>query len=250
MKIVVYTCITDGYDEVLEPAVRPVDVDFVCFTDRLLDRESAWTFRPLPRQTRDPAADNRFAKMFPHKLFPDHDVSIYIDGNIRVVGDVRSLVDSERANGDIHLYEHPFRTCAYKEAEACGEIGHDWWWRIDRQMDSYRHEGFPSDGGLFEANVIIRRHNSPAVQKVMDLWWCTYSEGVRRDQLSLPYVAWKLNVPIISMGRSDQRFDHKYFSLVVLHKKSLPPLTRIRRRINRMVYRARKAFGNAHAITD
>ncbi|MBU1260688.1 MAG: hypothetical protein KJ757_02245 [Planctomycetes bacterium] len=69
------------------------------------------------------------------------------------------------------------------------------------------------NNGLYEAGVILRR-NTDRVSKIMEYWWLEYSQGAKRDQLSLPYVLWKLGVSISSMGKSTPMFIHRYLRFV------------------------------------
>jgi hypothetical protein len=236
--LLVYTCVTGGYDALPVPAVQPPGIEFVCLTDGTLEVPSPWQARPLPRLPGlSPPLLNRYAKMHPHVLFPDHAVSLYVDGNIQVVSDPTAFADAALAGHDMALYRHPFRDCAYDEARACADIGHDWVWRLQRQMSRYRRAGFPAHHGLFEAGVIARRHAATAVQALMSAWWNEYRLGVHRDQLSLPYLAWRDDVLIRDLGPSDPRFGRTVFSLGPPHRVELPPAARRRGRVNRFLQR-------------
>nr|MBO8919105.1 hypothetical protein [Proteus mirabilis] len=41
---------------------------------------------------------------------------------------------------------------------------------IENQLNYYHHIGFPKNYGLFENNVIVRKH-TPAIIKMMHEWW-------------------------------------------------------------------------------
>jgi len=135
--------------------------------------------------------------------------------------------------GDIFLYDHYERNCIYSEAAACAHCSLDWIWTIARQMRQYSREGYPVNNGLYESGVILRR-NTDRVSKIMEYWWLEYSQGAKRDQLSLIYVCWKLGFPISSMGRSDPRFTHRYLRFVN-HPQRRGLLFLIRTCINRSV---------------
>ena len=118
-------------------------------------------------------------KLFPHEFLPEYELTIYVDGNIELVGDLYAFAQwVQCAPEDVLVYEHPFRRSIFDEAAACAHTGHDWWWRIDRQMAAYRARGLPANAGLFEAGVIVRR-NTPAMRTAMQRWWEEYSSGVR-----------------------------------------------------------------------
>ena len=57
--------------------------------------------------------------------------------------------------------------------------------------NNYKSLGFPEHYGLYEANVIIRKHNNKSVIDLMEYWWSEILNNSHRDQLSLNYVIWK-----------------------------------------------------------
>lgn len=233
MNIIVYTCIVDGYDDLLEPVCVDTDIDYYCVSERPVHPGSLWRHIPISTCYSDPAATNRYVKMHPHEFFPDADLSIYVDGNIRIVSSPVALVQKAMSQASIALYQHFSRNCVYDEAAECSAVGHDWLWRVNAQMERYRQDGFNAGSGLFEGNVIIRRHNQPQIIQLMDLWWAEYLGGVKRDQLSLPYLLWKTATPVYNLGVSDQRCGRTVFSLDSIHRRQ-PFATKVRGIINRI----------------
>jgi hypothetical protein len=47
---------------------------------------------------------------------------------------------------------------------------------------------------LVTENCIIVRKNDIITQGINELWWQEYSTGSCRDQVSMPYVLWRLGV--------------------------------------------------------
>jgi hypothetical protein len=171
--------------------------------------------------------------MCPHLVLPGYDISVYVDGNIEIMGGLRALVLRALATSDIGLYEHPFRNCVYQEALECLTIGHDWVWNIERQINIFQKRGYPEHNGLFECGVLIRRHSSERLREAMLAWWDCYRTGINRDQLYLPFVLWKLGIKFTPLGKSDFRFKRENFSLSGHRRNGASFLTRIRGRINR-----------------
>lgn len=233
-RIVLYTCIIGGYDDLLEPSFIDPSLEFVCISDRPPPQGSVWRYVPVKTYFGDKAAINRYVKMHPHDYFHDADISIYIDGNIRIVSSPAALAQDAMSHAPIALYQHFSRNCIYAEAEECAAVGHAWFWRIYAQMNRYRRDRYLAGNGLYEGNIIIRQHNRPEIIRLMDLWWAEYHHGVRRDQLSLPYLIWKTSTVVQNLGVSDQRYGRAVFSLDSIHGgHSL--LTRIRGMINRRI---------------
>jgi Protein of unknown function (DUF616) len=232
-RIVIYTCVTALYDD-LKP-LRHIEpgVDYICFSDRPAMIIDGWTVEPVPAAWGTRAHANRYAKMHPHVLFPSHQISVYIDGNIEIVAPIGKAIDEALSQGPIALYDHPFRTSVFEEAAECAAIGFSWWWQIAKQMERYRQSGYRSDGQLFECNILFRRHMDHEVINLMERWWYEYRTGVKRDQLSLPFLAWRFGVNVRGLGPSDARNSHQFFNLKPTHSRSPSWARRLRGRINR-----------------
>ena len=218
-RIVVYTCITGGYDEIKQPRSVEGAIEYVCFTDQPPSQPGAWHIRSLPRDFSNDAVNSRFVKMHPHVLFPEHEFSIYIDGTMEILGDLLPLAQSVMAASSFAAYQHSFRSCTYAEAAECAALGYDWPWRIGAQMTRYREQGFPENAGLFEANILFRSHHDARVKRLMEEWWHEYRGGVRRDQLSLVFAAWQHGLQIHNLGVSDPRVTQRHFRIQLSHKR-------------------------------
>ncbi len=214
IQLVVYTAVVGDYDDLLPPPQShesDAAISYVCLTDRTDGPVPGWTYRELPRAELSAQSRNRWAKFHPHLLFPDHNASIYIDGNIEVVHDPMPLAIELLPQSSIGLYDHPVRTCPFEEASECARIGFDWSPVIREQMQRYALDGFPRDHGLFEGNIIVRAHHDTPVIRAMERWWDEWDKGVKRDQLSLMYVLWKEGLAPLSLGKHDARFINRYF---------------------------------------
>jgi hypothetical protein len=237
-RVAVYTCITGGYDPIRAPERSEPGVDYWCFTDAP-NVPAPWRRQAIPIAGLDSLDQNRYVKMHPHRIeaLAGYDLTVYVDGSITIVGDIMELIHAvEAREEELFAYDHWERRCAYEEGLVCAIGGRDWIWRIDRQLARYRAEGFPAQYGLFEGGVLVRRR-SPRLAPAMERWWAEYRAGVRRDQLSLTYVAWKEGIRIGSLGRSDPRFGHRIFSFEdhAIGRRYMPAL---RRRINWLLSRA------------
>ena len=125
-KKVVYTAIFGSYDNLLEPKFIPEGWDFVCFTDTDL-KSDVWKVVKVPAVYSDPTRNARRYKLLPHKWFPDYDVSIWIDGNFGVQGDINKAIDLYLANNNMAIFDHTkvwdSRDCIYQEAQAIFYLG-------------------------------------------------------------------------------------------------------------------------------
>jgi len=188
-RTVVYTALLGDRDSVIDPPQSFPKCEYICYTDRKTQL-NIWSICSV-RQTLDsPRRDSRMYKLLPHRFLPPHDVSIWVDANIRPAADPETLVAGYLKGHDIVSFHHPARTCAYHEAAICTKNQTDPVEVIERQIESYRSQGYPEDNGLAAAGVLIRR-NTERVKEFNELWWHEVANSSVRDQISFNYAIWK-----------------------------------------------------------
>ncbi|MDW2092046.1 DUF616 domain-containing protein [Vibrio sp. 1865] len=216
----IYTVIFGDYDSLAEVGYVNPDSDYICITDNRDLTSKTWDVRYVNTDTdtdndNDKARLNRLYKFFPMEFF-DYESSLYIDGNISITGDVSLLFDECLNKQDISISKHPFRTCLYEEAEVCVRTGKASKNDVSLQIEKYQSEGFPKGYGLFENNVIFRKHTE-AIETLMKDWHLEFSNHSKRDQLSLCYCLWKNNIKC-NPFHYGPRYTNQYFDFR-LHKK-------------------------------
>lgn len=163
----------------------------------------------------------RIFKILPHLMFPDADVTVWIDGNIYIKPeiDVEAMVNEFLGDNDIVLFKHPGRDCIFQEADACnrlytGEVAKEVARDIESQMLYYKD--FPKHFGLWETGVLIRRNNKK-MARFNEKWWSHISMFSNRDQLSFPVVV--KESPNIKLGIiPGSIYTHPYLRYVA-HKR-------------------------------
>lgn len=196
MKKVVYTCITGQYDILTDPLFINKEFDYVCFTDQPFYSE-VWQIRPIPEELNglSQVKRQRIVKICPHRYLPEYDLSIWVDGNIIIKGDMEDLIGRLRWNkSPITIPQHPIRRCIYDEANACIQLGKDSPENVLKQVKEYKEEGFPANYGMVQSAVIFRKHNDPNCIKLMEVWANELQFKSHRDQLSFNYAVWKTKV--------------------------------------------------------
>ncbi len=208
-RTVVYTCTDLAYDQVFSPVAATPGVDYVLFSDRRPRFVRGWQWRPKPQAVAGlgSAMANRRLKFFPGEVFPEADLSIYLDANILVLGDLGPLIAEFLASGaEIGLFVHGERRDVASELAFCAEVGkvspeeHQ---KGEAQLAGYRARGCPDDARLTENGIILRRHDGPRLGRAMALWWDELNAHTRRDQLSLPFV-------LHETGIATKLFDWNY----------------------------------------
>lgn len=199
-RIAVYTCIIGRYDGLLEPAFVPNNCDYYAVTDFEIPEGSRWKRIPADRfgdllEGMSPVMRNRYFKMHPHVLFPDYRYSIYLDGNLRICTDMTEFLNRLSPYG-ISCFRHSLRNDVYQEAEACSRTGKGDPAEIAEHVAHLRAEGMPEGYGLALCSVLVRDHEAPGYEAMMDLWWNEFCSHSKRDQISFPYVMYKSGIPM------------------------------------------------------
>ena len=210
-RIAVYTVLFGAYDRIREPLLHPGNIDYYLITDQEQPAESAWRrldASRIPGAFReDPILANRWCKMHPHLLFPDHEYSIYVDANIWVFSDLTPLA----AGLDRYpaaMFRHKHRRCVYEEVQACLALKKDTRAALSAHRALLCEHGVPEQWGLLEASLIARKHFDPRCIVLMEAWWEAFLKNSRRDQISLIDVLWLSGIEparIGTMGDNLQR---------------------------------------------
>ncbi|MCE4050847.1 glycosyltransferase domain-containing protein [Bacillus sp. Au-Bac7] len=211
-RVVIYTAITKGDDELKEPAIKSNQCDYICFTDDPALISSTWQIRPLPPSDLDIERQCRQVKIMPHFFLPEYEFSIWVDGSMEITGDIDELIEQYFLLGDRPLYtfKHPLRDCIYEEANECIKQGCDNEEIIRDQLAKYKEEYYPKHNGLIESSVILRKTHSPDVMQLMEQWWKLVKNFSRADQLSFNYAAWVSGF-FYGYLQGDSRGNSKYF---------------------------------------
>lgn len=235
-KICVFTCIYGNYDTLIPVSAglkRNANCDFVCFTDSHSLRSKTWRIvRYCPYESKEFQQAFSLFKRPVHanmvntilcrsdlRLNPtlkQYDVCVYMDANIKIINSNLIFELLSRANPSdlLVLSKHPSQRNAYQEAELCSNPPKLVKYRslckyqntdLKGQIQKYRVDQFPEDYPLFWNGFII--YLCPHARD-MDMFYDLYTKEMinycrdinrrfhAQGQVSLPYVLWKLRVPV------------------------------------------------------
>lgn len=194
-KIAVYTVIAGDYDYLKDPEYVMENCDYICFTDQAELKSDIWQIRRMDSDARNSDARlSRRYKILAHEYLSEYEWSIYVDGNVRIIGNLWEYVCSESKGAPLLCLKHPYRNNVYEEAEECISLHKEDPQIIRKQMERYRAEGYMGENGLITANILVRNHMHEDVIRLMELWWKELKQGAGRDQLSFNYACWKLGM--------------------------------------------------------
>lgn len=225
IKKVIYTCITGEYDDACAHVYVDDTWQYVMFTDNQyllsMDKYTHWTIRPLQYNESTNVKNARWHKINADLLFPEYDISLWIDGNIVIMRPefFERLEKFIRRGDKICIPPHPERRCIFDEAEKIKELKIDNKNTVNQEMRRLKFSGYPRGNGLNETCVMLRRHNDTQIKRVQRKWWRMVRDYSKRDQLSYNWAAWKCGVQTTPMF--DTPGEHRQCDeLLFVHKRS------------------------------
>ncbi|GJY29163.1 uracil-DNA glycosylase [Tanacetum coccineum] len=219
-KSVVSTCAFGGGDDLYQPiGMTDASLEKVCYVafwdeitlatqqeqghivdeDDFIGKWRIVTVRNLP--FRDQRLNGKIPKMLPHRLFPNARYSIWVDSKSQFRRDPMGVFEALlwRSKSMLAISEHGARSSVYDEAKAVVKKNKATPQEVEVQITQYHHDGLPEEKrfngkkALNEASVIVREHN-PVTNLFACLWFNEVVRFTSRDQLSFPYVLWRLKV--------------------------------------------------------
>ena len=196
-KYVIYTAMVGGYDEIMQPQVVDDRFDYILFSNDIKeDRVGVWQVRPIAYTNPDNTRICRYVKTHPEELLPGYDASVWMDSNIRIMTSAvyERIVELYESGSVIASMNHPLRDCIYDEAFEVMYIRYEREKVVVDWCHKLRKENYPKHNGLYETNVMFRKHNTSLISETNVMWWDCIEKYSKRDQLSFNYVLWKLGV--------------------------------------------------------
>jgi Protein of unknown function (DUF616) len=192
-ELIVYTSIIGDYDRLLEQEKWDATIRYVCITDQMPTKRNGWDIRLVERSTATARVQQRSYKILSHRMFPEADVTLYIDGNFQLLTNPRELAAYYLKHADLALFRHPERNSVFAELEACADLGKDDPRNLSRVATRYRTRGLPEIGFLYSGGFILRRHTAPIVV-FNEAWYEELLQSTPRDQPSLGYTLWRFGL--------------------------------------------------------
>lgn len=189
-KKLLYTVMTGSYDRLNEiPEMLP-NWDYVCYTDNPRLASKTWRVELLENELGlDPIRLSRHFKINNHLIDQGYDLSVYLDANIRIRGDLDSFLDRALPpDRPFAILHHPFLGSLAEEVAKCVAVGKENEEILQKQYDHYtRKEGFTDPFPHINARMMIRRSGNREVRRLMETWFAQLLTWSRRDQVAFNY---------------------------------------------------------------
>ncbi|KAK3165441.1 hypothetical protein QOZ80_1AG0033240 [Eleusine coracana subsp. coracana] len=219
-KVVVLTCAFGGGDDLYQPiGMVNSSIGRVCYVafwdevtlstqeaegkvigdDGMIGRWRIIVVKGLPFV--DQRLNGKIPKMLTHRLFPKARYSIWVDSKYQFRRDPIGVLEALlwRTNSTFAISEHGARSNIYEEGKAIVHKHKATPEEVEVQLNQYRQDGMPGEKrlhglkALAEASIIVRELN-PATNHFICTWFNEVVRFTSRDQLSFPYVLWRLNM--------------------------------------------------------
>ena len=193
-RVAVYTAIFGTHDA-LKSQPDLEGVDLVCFTDDPSLRSDRWRVEVRPPRYGHPRMSAKWFKLNPHVELEAYRYTVWIDASLQLTTEtfakeVLSFLDGK----GLALFRHPDRDNIVDEAAVSATMLKYQGERVHEQVEHYRRKGFRSQNGLFAGGVLVRDNASRAIRRLNRTWMREILRWSSQDQLSLPYVLWKLDI--------------------------------------------------------
>jgi len=110
--MIIYTCITNGYDEIPNNNYYDPDVQYICFTDGTVEKKGPWEFRDIPFDHECPLRRALYPKIMQHKIFPIGSEVVWVDG---CYVHTKEFVDFSKTAFPRTYMDHPKKFTYYEE---------------------------------------------------------------------------------------------------------------------------------------
>ncbi len=194
-RVAIYTAVFGGYDAPLPQPACP-GVDYICFTDAPgADTPANWRIEPRRPRYQHPRMSAKLFKMRPDVELRSYRYTIWIDGNLQITTDTfaAQLLDVLNPSG-LALFRHPDRNKVVDEVAASAPIRKYGGLPLAEQVKHYERRGYPDTNGLYACGVLVRDGAVPRIRRLNRNWMRENERWTYQDQLSLPYLLWKLRM--------------------------------------------------------
>lgn len=207
MKIAVITAIFGDMEKPKLFCPQSVECDRIVITEQNT---------PFPLPNLPPRLQAKYFKLQPHRVWPNYDVFVWIDGNIEVTSPDFVKVMTENLSGISIQKHHERQTIGEEIAHILASDNLYVTTRYGKQplkdeYEFYLREGMPESAPLYSCNVFSWRSSSE-IDEFFNDWWDLVLRWSWFDQSAFSYLAWFCwgSISPIDLG---QMFDNPYFIL-------------------------------------
>ena len=196
-KVIVYSCLIGDYDQV-STFKKQKGYDYILFTDQII-KDTNWTVLPIPDEVLklnvSDIKKQRYMKINPHKFFKNYDLSLYIDANYAIKGDLDDyLINTLNPIDHIYIPHLQFGKGIKAAINTAIEKKLDDVNLLKKVMNRYKKLNLLETTGIVNAGLIIRKHHTKDCIKLMEKWWEEVRDYSHVDGFAFNYAGYKTGV--------------------------------------------------------
>ena len=196
-KVIVYFCLIGDYDNVTS-FNKQKGYDYILFTDQKINNTN-WTIFPIPDSVLNLKVSNikkqRYMKIMPHKFFKNYDLSLYIDANYEIKGDLDDyLVNTLNPLDHIYIPHLQFGKGIRQALDKAIEKKLDDVSLLNKVKKRYDSKHFLDKTGIVNAGLMIRYHNTEDCIRLMEKWWREVRDYSHVDGFAFDYAGYETGV--------------------------------------------------------
>lgn len=223
MKIAAYTVITGldkPYDKNFEQnnKIKNENIDYFLFTNNTNIKSKFYKVVYVENNENLNCKDlSRHIKIMSHLYLKDYDATIYYDGNVCILKDIKKLVD-KFIDYELSLFILGKNNNFKKEYEYIKQNVKSCIPNAKKIKESEIYKDY-YDCPRYYGKIIIRQNND-TVKEFNELWFQEYMK-LGRDQMSIPYCIDKSHIKFKNMGckLGDESYFLEFFKLTNTHIK-------------------------------
>jgi hypothetical protein len=214
----IYTALTKGYDDLLQPEVVRDDYDYICFSNDFDEEQiGIWRIRRLDSTKLSGVRFARYFKLNPHIVLSEYDYSIWVDANVTINDCIYERAEELiREKSSCATCDHPFRENVYEEATALLQQGVGEPYPVYKQTLAMLKAGFMNPGRLPVTSLFYRKHMEPDIISFSEYWWEQCARFSSRDQLGVNFALQRAGIEFDKFLTSEEIMSltrgHKYLS--------------------------------------
>lgn len=217
-SVAVYRCLFDDYDYFLKDLYVSSNIDYYLFTDDQNINSHNYKKILKGKTEKNSSLDNRNIKLIVPNELLNYDVTIYLDTNINIVGDISSLIENFLSSeAEIGLFQHPYHNFLSDDVDMCIASEKSNIEVMNNELAYYENEGLIPREGFSDNSIIFRKQQNENMLHAMKYWMNLLKLYSGRDQISLPIVRSKFNLNEHFFNFSPRTKNNDYF-VVFPHK--------------------------------
>ena len=181
-RITIYSCITNGYDEIPDDHYYDPDIRYVMFTDGSIEHKGAWEFRDIPITHDCPLRLSLYPKIMQHKLFSEGDRVVWIDGCYVMTEEYVQYTKKLFENHTRVHMRHPMSFTYYEEIAESYIASYNTAEDIINITKSADNIGF--NFRKYTNPILASFWNTVGNAEFNELWWQLSQVSTRCDQIA------------------------------------------------------------------